>query len=496
MALLSIVLLPLASGNSSAFSAAEVQSGWEEQSSGTSAFLTGVSAVDALDVWAVGHGVVLHTTDGGKTWKKVYEKASTHFTDVCAADKNNIWFVGREGDPGTGVNFISKTEDGGATWRVQYTAAEPYAINAISAAGPQVAWAVGAKGIILKTDDGGRTWVSQVSGTPKELTSVCAVDANTAWAAGMSESWNWYPGIYLLYPPFVGAPYYPIILRTQDGGANWQAMQTGTYSEGFDDIAGIDSLHAMAVGMDYIYSPIPMLAYDYYSSTVYLALNYSDIYTAIATHNGGIVWMKVPDVASYAKEVEMVDANTAWVVSFSGGSRIYKTSDGGLSVREQHVTDNTKMVEDIDAVDSLHAWAVGSGGLILHTSNGGDSVPDLVSITPTSGTAGSVVTLTGCDFGAERGTSYVSFGNVQASEYLSWSDKEIEVKVPEGVTGTVQVTVTTAQGTSNGVSFTSSAFVFPCGTGSATALPALGLALGMLSLAGAVGRRTKRRSLA
>ncbi len=94
------------------------------------------------------------------------------------------------------------------------------------------------------------------------------------------------------------------------------------------------------------------------------------------------------------------------------------------------------------------------------TTSGGESnwfqfnvIPDLDAVTPASGTIGSEVKLTGNAFGATRGGSYVTFGGVQATQYTGWADGEIRCLVPAGVSGTVDVTVTTPGGTSNAVKF-------------------------------------------
>ena len=79
--------------------------------------------------------------------------------------------------------------------------------------------------------------------------------------------------------------------------------------------------------------------------------------------------------------------------------------------------------------------------------------PTITSLAPDSGMVGDTVTVNGRDFRAERGNSYVKFGGTLATGYQSWSDGKIEVKVPKGVSGEVGVKVTTAEGTSNQVSF-------------------------------------------
>jgi hypothetical protein len=78
--------------------------------------------------------------------------------------------------------------------------------------------------------------------------------------------------------------------------------------------------------------------------------------------------------------------------------------------------------------------------------------PTITSISPTSGPAGTLVTINGSNFGATQGSSFVSFGTTQAS-INSWSDTQIIAVAPSGLSGTVPVTVTTTAGTSNGINF-------------------------------------------
>ncbi|WBP91292.1 beta strand repeat-containing protein [Kitasatospora cathayae] len=89
----------------------------------------------------------------------------------------------------------------------------------------------------------------------------------------------------------------------------------------------------------------------------------------------------------------------------------------------------------------------------LGTSNGVTytygTVPVITSLTPTSGTAGTSVVINGSGF---TGTSSVHFGTASAA-FTVLSDGQIQATAPAG-TGTVQVTVTTPAGTSNGVAFT------------------------------------------
>ncbi|MDY6796938.1 MAG: IPT/TIG domain-containing protein [Actinomycetota bacterium] len=64
-------------------------------------------------------------------------------------------------------------------------------------------------------------------------------------------------------------------------------------------------------------------------------------------------------------------------------------------------------------------------------------------VSPDRGPVGCEVTLTGDGFGYGGDGYYVSFGDVEVSEYSKWSDREIICKVPAGVHGRVDLTITT-----------------------------------------------------
>jgi len=79
--------------------------------------------------------------------------------------------------------------------------------------------------------------------------------------------------------------------------------------------------------------------------------------------------------------------------------------------------------------------------------------PVLASVNPTSGRAGTVVSVKGSGFGSSRGGSLVYFGSTKATSYVSWSNSLVKVKVPSSASKAVAVKVVTAAGTSNSKSF-------------------------------------------
>ena len=90
------------------------------------------------------------------------------------------------------------------------------------------------------------------------------------------------------------------------------------------------------------------------------------------------------------------------------------------------------------------------GGFVVNKAE----APRIQSLSPDNGPPGTAVTIQGKEFDTSRDSSYVMFNKTrcQDSDYVSWSDPNIKVKVPEGAKDG-QVTVTTVHGTSDGADF-------------------------------------------
>ncbi len=79
--------------------------------------------------------------------------------------------------------------------------------------------------------------------------------------------------------------------------------------------------------------------------------------------------------------------------------------------------------------------------------------PYIAGLNPASGVAGTAVTITGTNFGANQGGSTVTFNGVSAGQASSWNAGSITVNVPGGA-ATGPVVVTVGGTASNGVQFT------------------------------------------
>ena len=95
---------------------------------------------------------------------------------------------------------------------------------------------------------------------------------------------------------------------------------------------------------------------------------------------------------------------------------------------------------------------VKSGKLTVTASNNKSNEVDyfviqhIVSITPTSAKVGDLVTIKGTDFGYSRGTNAIYFNGTIATEYQSWTETEIVVRVPDNASnGKVTLKIATRE---------------------------------------------------
>ena len=270
--------------------------GWELQQSGTDAYLTDVFFINADTGWVTGMGIIMNTTDGGLSWT-VQDSSDMEFWAIHFTDKDHGWVVGYKSSGLHG--FIYQTADGGQHWSFndssQYELNDVFFANentgfavgggrgrsnllrttnagttweeldqygrqlfAVQFINDTVGWAVGEQGCILKTENGGNSWdKTYVNMGLFPLRSVCFVDQDTGWIAGLDsifkttnggDTWKsleWPGNLYFSSLFFVDANSgwasaqgggVGKILYTPDGGNSWEVQ---------DSIEGLPSITAI-----------------------------------------------------------------------------------------------------------------------------------------------------------------------------------------------------------------------------------------------------------
>ena len=282
---------------------------WTLQTSGVTARLRGVSAVNERVAWASGSGAtVLRTSDGGATWKKLTVTTEPlDFRDIDAIDPQTAYVL----SIGKGAESrIYKTKDAGATWTMQLKSDdEKVFLDAMSFwdANHGIVFGDSVDGqlYILTTDNGGRTWPRvPAASLPPALEKEGAFAASGTNIALFGRTHAWIG---------TGAGARARVLRTADRGRSWQVADTPLAAgptTGIFSIAFRDAKHGVVVGGDY-------------------RKEQDAVDNVAVTSDGGVTWKLVRGLSGFRSVVAYVPgAKTAALVALGPSGGDYSLDDG------------------------------------------------------------------------------------------------------------------------------------------------------------------------
>jgi hypothetical protein len=216
---------------------------------------------------------------------------------------------------------------------------------------------------------------------------------------------------------------YQGIWKTTNLGSNWTFATVGTTSA--DSVAPLNSI---------------VFADD----NTGLAIR-SD-YSVWKSTNGGINWTKMSDLPKAGGGASFVPGTTQAYIQgpYSMVTQLDYSSG----------TMQTALLDTTTRLNAYHPYfsSASRGFLMIYSGNGSyfstvnvtanpATVPVVSSFSPSGGAIGTSVTIIGTNFGSTQGTSVVKFGTATAIP-TSWSNAQIVVPVPSGVSGSVAITVT------------------------------------------------------
>ncbi|HEY6802150.1 MAG TPA: hypothetical protein VI306_01105 [Pyrinomonadaceae bacterium] len=280
---------------------------WTTQSSGVTARLRGVSAINERVAWASGSGsTVLRTTDGGATWQKLTVTAEAlDFRDIDAIDGKTAYILSIGNGP---ASRIYKTTDAGATWTLQFKNDEPKGFfDAMTFwdadHGIVFGDSIDGKLDILTTENGGATWSRLATNNlPAALPNEGAFAASGTNIAVFGKTNAWIG---------TGAGTKARVLRTANRGRTWQLAETplaAGQSSGIFSIAFRDAKHGVVVGGDYTQEKeaVNNLAF---------------------TKDGGATWTLAQGLTGFRSVVAYVPGSSTLIaIGPAGGD--YSTDDG------------------------------------------------------------------------------------------------------------------------------------------------------------------------
>ncbi|MBI5403064.1 MAG: T9SS type A sorting domain-containing protein [Ignavibacteriae bacterium] len=205
-------------------------------------------------------------------------------------------------------------------------------------------------------------WYFQNSGTTQLLTCIRFLNSNTAWAVGWGSN----------------------ILRTTNGGANWQQVPSGT-SSSFQNTFFVNVNTGWVVGENGTiikttnagtswftqYSPVSsrLMYTHFFNENTGWICGYSGV--VLKTTNSGVNWISKTSGASYNLNcIYFINGTTGFIDGDNGTIR--KTTNGG----ENWYNITTPLTYNLDKfffINDYTGWVTGINGTVLKTTNGGNN---------------------------------------------------------------------------------------------------------------------------
>lgn len=352
---------------------------WEYQKTPTEKTIKSIFFINEQQGWAVGgedgsaekKGVIISTSDGGKTWVSHEGEYHSTLNKVFFLNENEGWIVGNQG-------VVLNTTNAGKTWRRVRTVGLSRSIASIHFINSEIGWLL-AGDEIFRTADGGKTWESirlDISPTQKKAGrpiqgmntlgiiqpewnqgEIYFINEMKGWAVtGFSDIFSTDDGgkTWINLLPAGGESYKlrrlsfrndkrgcvsgSTIICTADGGKTWQerlGVRHGTKTRinnsaiSLQDISFINQTMAWTVGKDG---------------------------QILKTEDGGKTWQSAARSTGCGPNSFFVNKKTGWLHGY-GSSFICRTDDAGRSFIKQQPGIN---VLSVFFLDSERGWAAGA----------------------------------------------------------------------------------------------------------------------------------------
>jgi len=334
--------------------------------------LTNITAVDRDTLWAVANdvtwasssekeagsiegrvlqyntGLLLHSTDGGQTWKKRLVVPGSFLSCIRFTPENAGYVTGDRG-------LVLGSKDGGRNW-VKQTTPTTGTLWDIQFVGPHLGWILGSDGKIIHTEDGGAHWTLQTVTAREEVLFLSFGDKANGWALGGKgnayqsidggKTWrargpdlfalpaNW--GATTVQPRgvtflnaktgFVAANFlakdgtfsFGVILKTTDGGKNW-----------------VSELMPLGIRI--------AIAEFISQNETWIVPEGGDSRDLLHTRDAGSSWSSVPlPRRGDARRLCIIDSQNGWFINHTdtfSSDEIFQTQDAGKSWGSLKVSD-------------------------------------------------------------------------------------------------------------------------------------------------------------
>ena len=305
---------------------------WEPKSSPTTFEINDILFLTENIGFLGTDNTVYKTIDGGQTWTSPqYPGGTTDFEllttsyihDIHFFDQSNGLMVGSGFY--NGFNIIARTTDGGSTWRLVYN--QPVTgeiitrtpLTSVAFKDGNVGYAVGGDGIILRTSNSGESWTPITSPTPNNLRKVLFLDAQTGFIAGDDVLFKTTDG---------GTTWLPISMALEISDLHFFTASSGiaTTAEG-------RILNTTDGGLNWVEHSIDFeakLGKIVFSNQTGYVVGSEGLFNRfiLKTTNGGLVWEhQFPNATYNLTGITLTPGGKGWVGGTYG--KLFSTTNGG-----------------------------------------------------------------------------------------------------------------------------------------------------------------------
>ncbi len=315
----SISTLAYSSGQYEILSSTNNGINWSSQILGERGILNSVDFFNQTTGIVVGYnGTILRTTNCGDNWISISSGLNYTYTGAQMLSSGTGYICGPS-------NFIQKTTNYGINWtqiNLTFSGSEYSSLSFINENTGFVVGRYNSQPRVLKTTNGGITFSNLNNGINTiPLLDVFMVDQNNIYISGYN------------------------IYKSTNGGANWVNVFTTSYQR---------------TGL-FFHNP----------DTGFVGGG-QETYKTI---NGGINWYPVyGNGGASVFSIDFINELTGWAVGYTySNTRILKTINGGNNWNVFNGITATAL-KDVHAINDTTVIAIGEGGTILKTTNGGGTI--------------------------------------------------------------------------------------------------------------------------
>src|SRR5690606_12482010 len=154
-----------------------LRSDWQKLTIGTNENINAISIQNETIVAAGNNGLIIRSSDGGKSWKKIQTTFKQNLYDISFFAINSLLAVGEKG-------LMILSDDGRITWQRQpgITSESLFSLNVHK----EIIKVAGANGIILSSLNAGKNWRQLLKPTNEIIYDIYFKNASEGLIAG----WN------------------------------------------------------------------------------------------------------------------------------------------------------------------------------------------------------------------------------------------------------------------------------------------------------------------